>query len=131
MEIRQQAAMFYGASRQGFENAHELRASMTDAEKALWERLRKNQLGVRFKPQHPVGCYIADFYAHAAKLVIEIDGNIHDEQKEYDADRTSVMEEFGLKIIRFSNDEVLNNIDDVIQRINENIKTPNKKGMSS
>jgi len=109
--------MFYGAKRTIFQNAYELRQNMTEAEKYLWERLNKNQLGVRFKAQHPIDIFIADFYCHQYRLVIEVDGEIHLSQKEYDEGRTAELERFDLKILRFTNQEVLNNIDWVLAEI--------------
>ena len=93
---------------------------MTPAELALWECLRANKLnGFRFKAQHPICHFIADFYSHNARLVIELDGNIHDpiEQQEYDANRTYILNEFGLRVIRFRNEEVFNSIDEVLTTI--------------
>ena len=113
--------MFYNAYPEIFRKAEVLRKNMTDAEKILWERLRKKQLGLRFKTQHPIERFIADFYCHKAKLVIELDGKIHDFQKEYDSGREAELEKYGLKIIRFTNDEVLNNIDWVIEKIKLNL----------
>ena len=114
-------SMFYNASPEIFQRAEELRKNMTEAEKILWERLRKNQLGVRFKAQHPIERFIADFYCHKAKLVIEIDGQIHDFQIEYDVGREAELEKYGLKIIRFSNDEVIHNMNLVIEKIKLNL----------
>jgi very-short-patch-repair endonuclease len=114
--------MFYGAKPEGFKKASWLRNNETEAEKHLWQRLNKNQLhGFRFKRQHPIGSYIADFYCHKAKLVIEIDGKSHNarEQKLYDTLRTEELEAYGLRVIRFSNDEVFRNIDEVIKKIIE------------
>jgi very-short-patch-repair endonuclease len=79
-------------------------------------------LGLRFRPQHPIEFYIADFYCHAARLVIEIDGEIHSEQDEYDDGREAEMEKYGLKIIRFTNDEVNNDIENVLKKIETIIK---------
>ncbi|MDZ7935995.1 MAG: DUF559 domain-containing protein [Emticicia sp.] len=69
--------MFYGAGNIVFNNAAQLRANPTPMEEYLWNFLSKSQLGVRFKRQQPIGNYIADFYCHLAKLVIEVDGSIH------------------------------------------------------
>jgi very-short-patch-repair endonuclease len=113
--------MFYNASPEIFRRAEELRNNMTETEQVLWEKIQKSQLGVRFKAQHPIERFIADFYCHKAKLVIEIDGKIHDFQKEYDSGREAELEKYGLKIIRFTNDEVLNNIDWVIEKIKLNL----------
>ena len=93
---------------------------MTKAEVALWERLRKKQLkGYRFRRQHPVARFIVDFYCHALKMVIEVDGGYHrePEQKEHDLARTKELEDMGLMVIRFSNEEVLQGIDLVIAKI--------------
>ena len=93
--------MFYGAHPEIFRIAALLRKRLTPAESFLWEHIRKNQLGVRFKAQHPVGDFIVDFYCHPAKLVVEIDGPIHYFNSEYDSSRKYEIEEFGLKVIRF------------------------------
>jgi len=110
--------MFYGAKRTIFQNAFDLRKNMTLAEKVLWERLNKSQFGVRFKAQHPIDIFIADFYCHKYRLVIEVDGEIHLSQKEYDENRTAELENrWGLTVIRFTNEEVLNDTDRVIEDI--------------
>ncbi len=93
---------------------------MTQAELILWEQLKMNRLkGYRFKSQHPINFFIADFYCHKARLVVEVDGSIHDtlDQIEYDANRTYILEEFGITVIRFRNEEVLNSINDVLNKI--------------
>jgi very-short-patch-repair endonuclease len=113
--------MFYGATSRLFIKAKELRENMTHAEKIVWEHIRNNKLGVRFKAQHPIERFIADFYCHKYKLVIEIDGDIHDNQKEYDIGRTAEMEKYGIKVIRFSNSEVENDIEKVINSIKNNL----------
>ena len=96
---------------------------MTVTEKIIWERLCKNQLGVRIRRQHPVWKYIADYYCHELKLVIEIDGGIHlsKENKEYDVGREITLSEFGIEIIRFTNDQLTNEIEHVIEVIGEKI----------
>jgi len=90
---------------------------MTKAEQLLWEELRKNKLGVRFKPQHPMIHYIADFYCYELKLIIEVDGPIHLETIEDDAIRTKALEEAGNAFIRFTNDEVINEMPEVLKKI--------------
>ena len=117
MQRTQLPDMFYGAKRTIFQNACELRKDMTPAEKVLWNHLNKSQLGVRFKAQHPIDIFIADFYCHKLKLVVEVDGEIHESQKEYDKNRTVELEKFGLNIIRFTNNEVINDIERVIEDI--------------
>ena len=124
MQRTEQPAMFYGAKRSIFQNAEVLRKDMTVAEKKLWERLNKSQLGVRFKAQHPIDIFIADFYCHKFKLVVEIDGGIHETQKEYDEGRTAELESWGLTIIRFSNEEVMNDIEKVVEMIKNHLNLP-------
>ena len=109
--------MFYGAKAAIFANAKLLRDNMTPAENRMWGFLKENQFGVRFKPQHPIDIFIADFYCHKLKLVIEIDGEIHEKQKEYDADRTSELLQHNIEIIRFTNAEVMYSIDRVLEKI--------------
>jgi very-short-patch-repair endonuclease len=105
-----------------FTKAKELRKSMTEAEGILWKHLRNNRLsGLKFRRQHPLDIFIADFYCHKKRLIIELDGGIHDtfEQKEYDEGRTFELESKGYKILRFKNEEVINNIDGVLARIKD------------
>lgn len=112
--------MFYGAKPNIFEIARELRKNMTPSEKILWDALRKKQLkGFRFRRQHPIDQFIIDFYCHQVRLVIEIDGEVHDleDQKEYDEGRTAELEDLGLTVIRFKNEEVLNDVKQVVRKI--------------
>jgi very-short-patch-repair endonuclease len=97
---------------------------MTDAEKYLWSRIRIKQLnGYWFYRQKPVGEYIADFYCPKAKLVVEVDGGQHfsEETAEYDKIRDENMRSLGLRVIRFTNTEVLKNIEGVLERIIESL----------
>jgi len=111
--------MFYGAKPSIFENARLLRLNMTVAEKILWEKLKNNQLGLRFKAQHPIAIFVVDFYCHKCKLVIELDGKIHELQKDYDEGRTAELERFDLKVIRFTNEEVEKELSRVVETIKE------------
>jgi very-short-patch-repair endonuclease len=111
--------MFYDASGDLFEKARNLRRNMTFAEKLLWERLKENKLLVRFKPQHPIDIFVADFYCHEVKLVIELDGEIHNYQKEKDEARTSELGNYDITVIRFKNSEVINDIESVIAKIKD------------
>ncbi len=115
--------MYYGANPITFERAKYLRENMTEAEQLLWEKLNKKQLGVRFKAQHPIDIFIADFYCHSARLVVEIDGDVHSvkEQKEWDNARTEVMEEFGISILRFKNEDIYKNVEEVINKIKQQL----------
>lgn len=116
--------MFYGATPNTFEKANWLRKNCTLHEKLLWNYLRKRRiLGVRIKRQHPIGTYVADFYCHAAKLVIEIDGPSHAAtlQRAYDKERTLNFSMDGLKVIRFSNEEIENELEKVVKEIESHI----------
>ena len=118
--------MFYGASRNTFEKAHELRMNMTKAEKKIWNKLKdRNLVKVRFRRQHPVDIFVVDFYCHELKLAIEIDGSIHLDKgiSEYDNGRTHDIEKLGIKILRFTNDQVFNDINAVINKIIEVISS--------
>jgi very-short-patch-repair endonuclease len=109
-----------GASYNIKAKARELRKSMTIAEKILWDRLKNRQLnGMHFRRQHPYNIYILDFFCFEAKLAIEIDGDIHLNQKEYDKERTRFLESTGLKVIRFPNKDIESRINWVIKVINE------------
>ncbi len=114
-----QPYMFFGAKRDIFQKAEQLRSSLTNSEEILWERLNKNQLGFRFKSQHPIDIFIVDFYCHKLGLIVEVDGEIHLSQEEYDLGRTSELEKYGLTVIRFTNMEVINDIESVIAKIKE------------
>jgi very-short-patch-repair endonuclease len=99
------------------ERAKELRREMTPAEKLLWQEIRANKLGVRFRRQQVIQGFIVDFYCHKAGLVIEVDGDIHDLQKEEDERREKVLSALGLRIVRFRNDEVVRNLSAVVGKI--------------
>ncbi len=120
--------MFYNAQPLLFERARELRNNMTEAERVLWEKLNKGQLDVRFKAQHPIHIFIADFYCHKHKLIIEIDGGIHKQQVKYDIGRTAELEKLGLRVIRFSNKEVLTLIEKVVDVIKSSLPLNPLKG---
>lgn len=114
--------MFFGAKPAIFEKAKWLRENLTDTEKILWNELKGNKiLKLRFKPQHPIDVFIADFYCHKLKLVIEIDGGVHQEksQQEYDIGRTFELVDLGIKVIRFQNEEVQSSLSDVVKRLEE------------
>ena len=100
--------MFYGASALIFENARELRNNMTHAELLLWGYLRTKPAGFKFRRQHPIGFYIADFYCHKLKLVIEVDGEIHeaDEARLLDKVREENLVKDGLNVYRIKNKDI-------------------------
>lgn len=116
---RDKQNMFLGASRLLFERSRSLRKNETSAEQLLWSRLSNKQLGVKFRRQHPLHHYIADFYCHSHRLVIELDGPIHDtlENKSNDKARDAALLDFNIRTIRFANDEVYKNIDAVVEKI--------------
>ena len=92
---------------------------MTPAEKILWNELRANKLGVHFRRQQVIAGFIVDFYCHKSALVIEVDGDIHDLQRDEDARRENALREMGLRIVRFRNDEVVRDLSAVLRKIRE------------
>ncbi len=117
--------MFYGALPIHFEFAKQLRQNQTEAEIFLWENLSRIEIkGVRFKRQHPILYFIADFYCHKARLVIEIDGGYHNlpEQYLYDKSRDAELEELGLRVIRFTNEQVLNDTESTLLIIKKEVE---------
>jgi very-short-patch-repair endonuclease len=112
--------MYFGAKPEIFKLAKELRKLETVAEKLLWSHLNTNQLmGLQFRRQHPINRFIADFYCPKIKLVIEVDGSIHDipEYQAHDIGRSEVLNDFGITVIRFTNEQILNEIDSTIKQI--------------
>ena len=100
--------------------AKELRRNMTPVEKILWDKLRHNHLnGFQFRRQQIIDGYIVDFYCHAKALIVEVDGDIHDHQIEYDAERDAHLTSRGFRILRFSNDEAHHELENVLQKILE------------
>jgi very-short-patch-repair endonuclease len=96
------------------EQARALRREMTEAEKQIWQRLRSRQTeGFRFRRQVPLGRFIADFVCHEARLIIEIDGGQHDPSSEEEVRRSRFLESQGYRVLRFWNNEVLENLDGV------------------
>ena len=108
----------YNAALKG--KARTLRSNMTDGEQRLWSRLRRKQIdGVQFYRQKPIGNYIVDFYAPAACLVVEVDGAHHfePEQAERDKQRTAYLQRQGLRVVRFTDIEVLQQLDAVVEEV--------------
>lgn len=98
--------------------AREKRSAPTAAEDQLWQRLRNRQIcGAKFRRQYTIDRFIVDFFAVTERLVIEVDGPIHDYKPEEDAIRQEFIESLGIQVIRFSNEEVLENIEDVLGHI--------------
>jgi len=103
--------------------ARQMRREPTPAEARLWQRLRKRQvLGRKFRRQHTIERFIVDFYSRDARLVVEVDGPIHEYTPEEDAIRQAFLESQGLKVIRFTNQEVLQNIEGVVEQITATIR---------
>ena len=120
---------FHKAKATVFQNATQLRKTATEAEKVLWQQLRGRKLNdLKFRRQHGINQFIADFYCHELKLVIELDGSIHHlkDVAQYDEYREKLIQEFGLKVLRFSNDEVLKDLESVLHKIIE-IKSLSEK----
>jgi very-short-patch-repair endonuclease len=117
------------ATRLARERAIELRAQLTDPEKILWARLKGNKLGGHaFRTQHALGAYIADFYCHRARLVIEVDGKVHqDEQLEHDARRDAWMQCCGIEVLRVRAVDVFENLDGVCRSIAEHAERRSAK----
>ncbi len=111
----------------------ELRKNQTNAEKIFWENVRNRKfMGLKINRQFPIfydlqgteTFYIADFYCHEKKLIIEIDGKIHEKQHDQDAQRTFILNLLGFKVIRFKNDEVEHDITEVLNKIKSILNSP-------
>ena len=111
--------------------ARDLRKEQTGAEKKLWERLRDRRLGgYKFRRQYGIGRYIADFYCSEARLVVEVDGPIHEKQTEYDKYRENEIMLRDITVLRFTNDEIESDIETVLMEINQKVVKliANRKG---
>lgn len=103
-----------------FANSHELRHNTTPAEQKLWQALRAHQTNdIHFRRQHAIGNYIVDFCAPRKRLIIELDGGQHLEQTSYDNERTAFLQSKGYRVLRFWNNNVLNDLNGVMQVILE------------
>src|SRR5687768_14817170 len=113
----------FGASKRIFINAKALRNRETFAEKLLWSKLRNNQLKYHFRRQHPLSNYVVDFYCEMLKLVIEVDGSIHAEPivALEDKNKEESLISYGLEVIRFSNEVIINDVDSVVELIKNKI----------
>ena len=94
-----------------------LRANLTEPERRLWYQLRASRLGAKFQRQVVLAPYIADFAARSERLVIELDGDIHAGRESYDGARTRALEERGYRVLRFTNADVMTNLDEVLRAI--------------
>lgn len=116
--------MYFGAKPELFRLARNMRNNPTKAEKILWKKLKEfRNTGFIFRRQHPIDIFIADFYCHKLKLVIEVDGEIHSDHQvqEYDDGRSGELEKLGIKVIRFSNEYIINNEELITNLIQNNI----------
>ena len=106
------------------ERAKKLRREMTPAEKILWKELRGNKLnGIHFRRQQIIHGYFPDFYCHQHELIVELDGGIHELQKEYDAERAAYLIALGFRIIRFKNEEIFKDLQSVLLKIVKECKS--------
>ena len=115
-----QFMLHMGATDVTFSRAKRLRRAITGAEKILWEHIRNRKLlGLKFRRQHPVYCYIGDFYCHEKRLIIEVDGEIplKKDVVEKDRIRTELLNQFGIDTIRCTNKEILDDLSSVIRKL--------------
>jgi len=109
-----------GALKPLFQMARDHRNISTPAEEILWNYLKTKPFGIKFRRQHPYSIYILDFYCHSLKLVIEVDGSIHNlnEVKNNDNERQRLLEKDGLRVVRFTNDDLIHTYEKVIEDLN-------------
>ena len=111
-----------GAIGKLYQYGRELRHESTEAEKLLWAELRNRKLnGLKFRRQHPLDKFIVDFYCNEKKLVVELDGGVHNEKinKEYDEARTAMLAGLNIIVLRFKNEDVINNMKEVLRKISD------------
>lgn len=114
------------------QNARSLRRNLTLPETKLWQAIRDRQISdVRIRRQHPIGKYIADFAAHDKKLVIELDGGQHQDQTDYDQARTMYLQSQGWRVLRFWNNDVLDNLDGVMATVIQTIASQSQRNCHS
>jgi very-short-patch-repair endonuclease len=126
MSENSEIPMYFEAPADIFSKAKQLRSHMTRAEFIMWNFLKcNNVLGIRFRAQHPIGVYIADFFSFKLNLVIEIDGEIHNTEshQDYDMERTQNLKNWGIEVIRFSNYQVMNKFEFVQNEIIREVQT--------
>ncbi len=113
-----------GTTKEIEQAARLLRKNMTPAEAILWKALQNRQIeGFRFRRQHPIGRFILDFYCPQLKLVIEVDGDVHNERQEYDQSRDKKIQEFGCYVLRFSNHQICSDFPNVLKKITQITQT--------
>ncbi len=118
------SGMHDSATPKVFRNAAKLRGNMTEAEKKLWEYLKTKPLGFKIRRQHPLAGYILDFYCHKLRLSIQLDGEYHlkEEQRIHNEERTNYLKNVGINEIRFKNNEIVNNFENSIEKINNYLR---------
>jgi len=117
--------MYYGAKPSIFKLAKELRKNETAAEKVIWSKINRNQIiGLQFRRQHPINMFIADFFCPKIKLVIEVDGGIHEipEYKSHDTGRGDFLNDHGITVLRFTNEQIAQEIDLIVSTIEDTAK---------
>lgn len=98
--------------------AGQLRRNHTPSEDLLWQALRNRQLkGRKFRRQVPIGAFIVDFYCPSERLVVEVDGSIHDDQQEADSERQTLIESLGIRFVRVTSDDVINSLGEVLEKL--------------
>ena len=125
MRIPKDYPFFIGANASIFQNAKALRNNSTDSEKILWQHLKaKKFFGLKFRRQHPINKFIVDFYCDQLKLVVELDGGYHNipDVREYDEGREFMLKDWGLTVIRFTNEEIELDIKTVLKKIEGFVK---------
>jgi imidazole glycerol-phosphate synthase subunit HisF len=115
--------MYFEAPALIHKHAKRLRKNQTQAEEILWEQLKKSPWGYKFRRQHPISTFVADFYCHRAKLIIEVDGKVHEEEstKRNDKEREWNLELMGLIILRFKNEDVFKKLSFVMESIKSHL----------
>jgi very-short-patch-repair endonuclease len=124
----EKSRMYFGATPEIIRIAGELRRATTPSEKLLWTHLRKRRIdGFRFRRQHAIKDFVVDFFCLDAMLVIEVDGNVHNEsyQHERDIERTEILKRFGLRVLRCTNSEIESDIEKVLQKIQKALENKN------
>ncbi len=126
--------LWKGAKSSTFSNAKYLRQASTEAEETLWKFLRnRRQNNCKIRRQHPIGTFVADFYCHECQLVIEVDGGYHNlvDQQAYDKWRTEELAQMGLTVVRFTNEQVEQNLKEVLVEIRQHLTpdpSPRRRG---
>lgn len=115
-------SLHLGANNDQIKKAKSFRHEMTEAERILWNEIKSRKLnGLKFRRQHPIHYYIADFYCHEKKLIIEVDGGVHEseETRIHDGNRTAEFEKLGIRVLRFTNEKILHSLNEVTDTIRE------------